>query len=250
VIYETKRQVALLESGQKVAQETRGWDEAKQETFSQRSKEDSHDYRYFPDPDLPKLKLSEVADLREEVLRLDMKETPGGKRERFKKDFGIKDSDVEFYVLNPALGGLFEAAAPFIQDKKDLQLLSNYIVSDITGFKEKGLAINPKNLAALVSMFVSGEVSSRGVKDILSKMIESGEEPETIAKREGLYQKSDEGELLKVVAEIISKNESAVLEYKSGKVSALQFLVGQGMKATGGSANPQLLRSLFEGSLK
>jgi aspartyl-tRNA(Asn)/glutamyl-tRNA(Gln) amidotransferase subunit B len=243
--YEIKRQTEALEGGEKIIQETRGWDDKKQVTFSQRSKEDSHDYRYFPDPDLPNLKLSDVEDFKEEILRPQIKETPKEKRERLKKDYNIKESDINFYISNTQLGSLFEKASLGLTPK-DFQLLSNYIVSDIASLGEKGLSIDGKHLSTLISMSVSGEVSSRGVKDIISKMTEGDKDPKTIAEEEGLFQKSDEEGLIKVVNKIISENANVILEYKNGKVSALQFLIGQGMKATGGSANPQILKNIFE----
>jgi aspartyl-tRNA(Asn)/glutamyl-tRNA(Gln) amidotransferase subunit B len=246
VEFEIKRQIGLLEDGEKIIQETRGWDDKEQVTFSQRSKEDSHDYRYFPDPDLPKLKLSELAEFDKEVLRKELKETPKEKREKFKNNYGLKDSDIDFYVSNRLLGELFETATGSLPDKKDLQLLSNYVVSDIASLGEKGFSINPKYLASLILMFTKGEVSSRGVKDIISKMTESDKDPKIIGEEEGLIQKSNEEDLIKVAKKIVSENVNAVLEYQNGKVSALQFLVGQGMKATGGAANPQILRSIFE----
>ena len=243
--YEIKRQIEALENNDKINQETRGWDDKKQVTFSQRSKEDSHDYRYFPDPDLPKLKLSELEEFNEKVLRQEIKETPKEKRERFKQNYNIKESDINFYISNIRLGSLFEEASLGLKPK-DFQLLSNYIVSDIASLGEKGLYVNSKNLAALILMFVGGEVSSRGVKDVLCRMIETGDNPKAIAEREGLFQKSNEKELIKVADCVISENPEAVLEYKNGKISALQFLVGQGMKASKGSANPQILKNIFE----
>jgi len=248
--YEIKRQAELLEGGGKINQETRGWDDKKQVTFSQRSKEDSHDYRYFPDPDLPKLKLSEIEEFSEKTLRQEIKETPKEKRERFKALYNIKESDIGFYISNKKLGAMFEEAASNLADKKDFQLLSNFIVSDIASFGEGGLSINSKHLATLISMFASGEVSSRGAKDILVKMPDSNQDPKTIAEKEGLFQKSNEEELIKIANGIIDQNKEAVLEYKNGKISALQFLIGQGMKATKGSANPQILTGVFEKLLK
>ena len=244
--YEVKRQTEVLEKGEKVTQETRGWDDKKQITFSQRSKEDSHDYRYFPDPDLPRLRLSEVADFNKETLLKELKETPKSKRERFKKDYGIKETDVEFYVLNIKTGDLFEKATSLLNDKKDFQLLSNYIVSDITGLNIDVSKIEPKYLAELILMLIKGEVSSRGAKIILPIMVEKSVSPREIAEREGLFQKSDKKELEEIVNKIILDNAGVVLEYKNGKVSALQFLVGQGMRETRGSANPQVLKALFE----
>lgn len=246
VEFEIKRQIALLEKGEKVIQETRGWDENRQETFSQRAKEDSHDYRYFPDPDLPKLKLSTAKDLNDQLLRSELKETPAEKRNRFKKDYNIKDSDIEFYILNVAPATLFEEATRFMLDKKDFQLLSNYIVSDLSSLGKMGLVINAKYLADLIAMLVSGQISSRGAKDILNKMAENKEDPKTIAEKEDLFQKSNKEDLLKIANDIITQNREVVLEYKNGKISALQFLIGQGMKATQGSANPQTLKTIFE----
>jgi aspartyl-tRNA(Asn)/glutamyl-tRNA(Gln) amidotransferase subunit B len=243
--YEIKRQTKLLESGEIVAQETRGWNEALQETFSQRSKEDSHDYRYFPDPDLPKLKLSEIPDLTPEALKKELKETPAEKRKRFAENYGIKEADIEFYVSNQSLASIFEKSATLL-DKKDFQTLSNFIVSDIAGLEGGSSAVNPKYLAELILMFVSNEISSRGVKDILPKMILSDESPKVIAKREGLLQKSDEGEITKIAEKIIGENKTVAEEYKKGKLANLQFLIGQGMKATKGSANPQVLKEIFE----
>ena len=247
--YEVKRQIEILEKGEKVAQETRGWDDKKQVTFSQRSKEDSHDYRYFPDPDLPKLKLSEMNDLSEASLRQELKETPSQKRERFNKDYHLKESDINFYISNTVLGELFEKATLAV-DKKYFQLLSNYIVSDIASLGEKALSVNPGSVALVVNMIISGELSSRGAKDIIQILVNEGGEPRTIAEKEGLFQKSNEEELIKIANSIIDQNKEAVLGYKNGKISALQFLVGQGMKATKGSANPQILMAIFEKLLK
>lgn len=244
VEYEVKRQTDLLEDGEKVVQETRGWDDRKQVTFSQRSKEDSHDYRYFPDPDLPKLKLSDLKEMSSEALRFELKETPNERRKRLSESYGLKDSDVDFYISNPKSLDLFEAATKGLA-AKDFQLLSNYVVSDISSLGEKGLALKAPGLADLIKMAAGGEISSRGAKDILAKMAESGKDPKAIAEEEGLFQKSNADDLAKVVKQVVASNEAAVLEYKKGKLSALQFLVGQGMKETKGSANPSVLKDLF-----
>jgi aspartyl-tRNA(Asn)/glutamyl-tRNA(Gln) amidotransferase subunit B len=244
--YEIKRQAEVLESGQKVAQETRGWDEVKQVTFSQRSKEDSHDYRYFPDPDLPKLQISLVPDLAESILLSEIGETPNQKRVRLKDHYHLKEADIDFYVFDADLLRLFEETAILIADPNSYQLLSNYVVSDIASFKEKAYILSPTNLAQLIKMFNQNLISSRGVKDILSKMIETGEDPDTIANRENLFQKSDESELLAIAQMIVDNNPNVVADYKGGKASSIQFLVGQGMKATKGAGNPQLLKQVFE----
>lgn len=242
--YEISRQVEILKEGGKIVQETRGWDDKKQVTFSQRSKEDSHDYRYFPDPDLPKLRLSEIKELGVDVLKSELKETPREKRERFSREYHIKESDINFYITNIELGDLFEETTALL-DKSDLQLLSNYIVSDIASLNSGTSKVKPEPVAAVIKMIISKDLSSRGAKDVLKMMLESGDDPKIIAEREGLFQKSNEDDLIKIVNKIVSENETAVAEYKKGKLSALQFLIGQGMKETKGSANPNVLKDLF-----
>ena len=242
--YEIKRQTEILEAGEKVTQETRGWDEKNQATFSQRSKEDSHDYRYFPDPDLPKLKLSEIEDFKEEILRSEIKETPKDKRARMKKDYDIKESDINFYISNIKSGDLFEEAASNL-DKKDFQLLSNYVVSDITSLATDVSKIKGEQIAEVIKMIVSGDLSSRGAKDTIQVLVKDGGDPREIAQRAGFIQQNNKEELMLVVQNIITQNPEIVEAYKGGKLSAIQFLVGQGMKATNGSANPETLKELI-----
>ena len=242
--YEIKRQTEILETGEKVTQETRGWDEKNQATFSQRSKEDSHDYRYFPDPDLPKLKLSEIEDFKEEILRSEIKETPKDKRARMKKDYDIKESDINFYISNIKSGDLFEEAASNL-DKKDFQLLSNYVVSDITSLATDVSKIKGEQIAEVIKMIVSGDLSSRGAKDTIQVLVKDGGDPREIAQRAGFIQQNNKEELMLVVQNIITQNPEIVEAYKGGKLSAIQFLVGQGMKATNGSANPETLKELI-----
>lgn len=252
IAYEVERHTSLLESGEKIIQETRGWDETKGTTFSQRVKEDSHDYRYFPDPDLPKIIRSEIPDLSDESLKKEMKETPWERRDRFAKNFGIKDDDVEVYVRDVAVGDFFAQVADVLnRNKESLKLASNYLTSDVLGIlKKKDIAISaslltPKSFASLINLVADKKVSSRGAKDILASMLDKGGDPEAIAEQLNLFQKSDPKELEKVVKSIISANPNVVNDYKSGKQSALQYLVGQGMKETKGSANPNLLKEIF-----
>lgn len=242
--YEVKRQIEIIEAGGNVAQETRGWNDSNSTTFSQRAKETSKDYRYFPDPDLPKLKISEVAEFAVESLRESIGEIPSGKRERFKKDYGLKEADIEFYIQNNALTSFFEECASLLMDKKGFQTLSNLVVSDIAAMGEGYKDLNTKNVALLVDMFARGEISSRVMKDILPKM--STESPKVVAEREGLLQKSDGAEVDKVAKGVIDANPSVAEEYRDGKVSSIQFLLGQAMKETKGSINPQVLKSAFE----
>jgi len=249
--FEVARHIALLESGGKVAQETRGWNDAKQETYSQRSKENAHDYRYFPDPDLPKLKISEVPELH----ALKLPELPWEKRERFDREYGIKEEDREMYIADLSLGDFFENAVKSAGDKKLAVLISNYITSDLAGLQKNNPGVDPfknitpENFAALVKMASEALISSRGAKDILAIMFSEGGGPEQIAETKGLLQKSDESELRAMVQKVITENEKVVAEYKAGKVASVQFLVGQGMKASKGSANPQVLRNIFEEEL-
>ena len=252
--FEMNRQVDLLEKGESVIQETRGWDEAKEITFPQRVKEESHDYRYFPDPDLPKLFISEIKEFNGESLKATIPELPEQKRERYKIDYKIKDEDIEMYVRDQRWGSYFERVADLLP-KEAVPTASNYITSDLVSLcksddqspEEK---ISPNNFSKLIKLIASGTLSSRGGKDVLRIMFDEGEEPEEIAKEKNLIQKSDTQELKKIAEEIIASNPDAVLEYKNGKESSLQFLIGQGMKMTGGNANPQVLKNIFEELLR
>jgi aspartyl-tRNA(Asn)/glutamyl-tRNA(Gln) amidotransferase subunit B len=254
--YEVERHIEILESGGKIAQETRGWNETKEETFSQRSKEDSHDYRYFPDPDLPKLYISHIPEFSTDNLKKEMGELPWDRRDRYKKEFEFKDEDIEIYIGTPAWGHYFEALiADFNGDKKLIKLASNYIISDLLGMVKKNpepwekKPIEHKAFAELMKMIGENKVNSRGAKDILAILYAEGGNPADIAEKNGFLQKNDEGELKKIIEKIISENEKVVADYKSGKEAALMFLVGQAMKATKGSANPEMLKTLFKSLL-
>jgi aspartyl-tRNA(Asn)/glutamyl-tRNA(Gln) amidotransferase subunit B len=268
VAYEIDRQIQVIESGAKVVQETRGWNEDKQVTFSQRLKEDSHDYRYFPDPDLPKLKISEIPEFAMANLKKELPELPWEKRTRYETDYGIKAADVEIFVRPGIISTFFENVCQDFQgDKNLIKLASNYIISDLLGLikgdqekaQENSLClttdlITPRNLlgfledknfAELIKMIADNKISSRGAKDILKIMFETGGNPALIAEKEGLLQKSDLGELQKIAEQIIADNPKVVADYQAGKEAALMSLVGQGMKVTKGSANPQILKEMF-----
>jgi aspartyl-tRNA(Asn)/glutamyl-tRNA(Gln) amidotransferase subunit B len=251
IAYEVKRHIELLEDGEKVVQETRGWDETKGITFSQRLKEESHDYRYFPEPDLPKLKISEIPEFSPENLRKEIPELPNEKRERYVKEFDLKLEEIELDITTD-WGEYFESVAKELQgDKKLIKLASNYISSDLIGLVKKNEArwqeskISPLEFVGLIHMVGKNEISSRGAKDILAIMFELGGNPQDIAKKKGLLQQSDEGAIKVVVEKIIALNPKVVEEYKGGKVTSLQFLIGQGMKETKGSANPEILKKIF-----
>ena len=256
--FEFTRQVALLEKGENVVQETRGWDENKEVTVSQRSKENANDYRYFPDPDLPKLVISEIPEFNITNLKNELPELPSQKRTRLEKDFGIKSSDVETYINNRDAGVFLEEVATLIEGfgGEAMRLASNYIISDIMGLsKSTGSefvlgSVTKETFAKMIGMIVSGDLSSRGAKDTLKIMFEVGGDPEVIAKEKGLIQKSDIGEIQKLAEKIIAENPSSVDDYKKGKESLLQFMIGQGMKETKGSVNPELLKKIILETLK
>lgn len=257
IAFEIERHIALIENGENVSQETRGWDEFKQKTFSQRKKEDSHDYRYFPDPDLPKLIISKIPDLNPNLLGKGMPELPWERRKRY-LEIGIKAEDADMFVSNKLYGNFFDEVVSNLKNNpKEVLLSSNYISSDIAGFaktsngkgiffEEEGNKIFAKNFSELIRMLSHGDISSRGAKDILRIMLEKGGEPKQIAEDNDLIQKSDEGELQKVAEEIVNSNPNVVAEYKAGKTSVLQFFVGQGMKATKGAGNPEVFKTIFE----
>ncbi len=256
IAYEVSRQSKLLDKGEKVVQETRGWDDAKQVTFSQRKKESSHDYRYFPDPDLPKLAISELPEFSKVALAAELPELPQARRERYIK-LGLKPEDADMLTRSTQFGTFFDA---FLQEAvQGTELLgANYLVSDVAGKIEKGemnvewitVLANAARFAKLMTLSQKGTLSSRGIKDTLSLMNADGGDPEEIAKNAGLIQQSDAGAIDAIVQKIIAANEGVVADYKAGKEAALQFLVGQGMKESRGSANPGILRERIISALK
>ena len=251
--FEVKRMTELLDAGKgsEIVQETRGWDENKQITFSQRKKEDSHDYRYFPDPDIPKFYLSKMFDI--EKMRSELPELPEAKRVRYKNDYGIKDEDIESYIVDQELGKWFEGVAKIISDKEKIKTASNYITSDYLGLKKNKPEIklpSENNFAELINMLSDGKISSRGAKDILAMIVEKDESPMKIAEEKGLLQQSDEGALKGIAQKIIDANPQIVETYKGGKENALMSLVGQIMKETKGSANPTLVQKILKELLK
>jgi aspartyl-tRNA(Asn)/glutamyl-tRNA(Gln) amidotransferase subunit B len=262
VDYEVKRHIELLEKGETITQETRGWDENKQGTFSQRKKEDSHDYRYFPDPDLPKIKLSEVPEFAIETLRAELSELPWEKRARYLEIYKLSPQHVEFFVNDPKTSDYFDAIAKELSPEEIL-LASNYVSVDLAGLAEKETFKGfpeSAHIAELMKMVKAGEVSSRGAKDILGIMtgiedagsVEGGVDgahphsrsPRSIAETKGLFQKSDEGEIEAMLKTIIEANPQVVADYRSGKESALMFFVGQAMKISKGSANPEVVKNV------
>lgn len=255
VNHEIKRQGEVLKKGEKIKQETRGWSalggENKGETFSQREKEESHDYRYFPEPDLPALNLTKL-NLGEFIIP----ELPQQKRERFKKKYGIKNEQIEILVGDKNLSDYLEKIISGLKEKNEINIAVNYLLSDLLSLmKEKMISfseilIEPQHFSELIKMTASGKISSRVSKDTLRKIVETGKSPFLVVEEENLWQKSDQGLLDDIVRKIIKENRLAVDEYKRGKENAMQFLVGCGMKLTKGVANPETLKKSLKEAIK
>jgi len=256
--FEVERMISLIEvgKGDEIVKETRGFDESKQKTFSQRKKESSHDYRYFPDPDLPKMYLHEAFSARGgdfSKMKAELPELPKEKRERYKKEYGIKDEDIESYVSDPELAIWFEEVADILKDADKIKTASNYMTSDFLGLKKANLEAelpSVENFIELINLVTESKISSRGAKDILAMIVIKDESPLKLATEKGLLQKNDP-EALKAIAEkVIAENSEAVASYKAGKEQALMSLVGGIMKETKGSANPQLAKEVLLDMLK
>jgi aspartyl-tRNA(Asn)/glutamyl-tRNA(Gln) amidotransferase subunit B len=252
--YEIARHIEVLESGGKIDQETRGWDENGQKTFRQRVKEGSADYRYFPEPDLPKLKRSDIPEWSDEALLASLPELPEARRARYIAA-GVKEIDAELIRVDQSDASFFDDVLNEIStDEKLVTLSTNYFVSDLKGLAAKTNGtfgnVTPTSFVALVRMVHAGDLSSRGAKDVLTVLHEKGGEPQVVAEHLGLLQVSDTASLQKAVDEVIEANPGPVEEYKGGKEASLQFLLGQTMKVTKGAGNPQVLRELLVTSLK
>lgn len=251
VAYEIERQSKLLAAGESIIQQTLGWDERKQVTVPQRSKEESHDYRYFPEPDLPPMQLSEVEEFSKERLVASLPELPWDKRARW-MEAGVKPQQAEVLINDQVWGEFFELVLKELGSEEDQKLIAtvaNYITSDLAGLVQEDLreiGISPINFAKLIRMIKAGELSSRAGKDLLAKLVENDEDPESLADREGLLQSLSEGELGELVQEVIVENRTVVEDYLSGKDNSLQFLIGQGMKKSGGRADPTKLKSKLQ----
>lgn len=243
--YEIERQIDILENGGKVIQQTLKWDDVSGKTFPMREKENADDYRYFPDPDLAAIKLSEEYI---QNIKDNLPELPESRFKRYIEEYQMSKKDAEIIVSSKYLSDLYEKASEICNNRK---AVSNWIISDISRIlndKEMDPANIPftaENLASLISLIDKGMISSSIAKKVLEEMFESAKDPVQIVKEKGLLQISDENEIKKIVIEIIKANEQSVIDYKSGKEKALGFLVGQAMKQTKGKANPQMLNKLF-----
>ena len=250
--YEIERQKKILESGGKILQETRGWDATKEITFSQREKEEAHDYRYFPEPDLPPLQITDnfLNDILAEVPEL-----PQHRRLRFAREYELDEKSIEFFVYNKDLGEYFEKVVSELPPRlprdvllKQIKLVSNYIITDLQGLlKEKSVVgedflITPENFADFIILISEGKISSKIAKMVLEEMFKTGADPSHIIEEKGLVQISDKSEIEQVIKEVILRNPKAVEDFKKGKNNAFQFLIGQIMAETKGRANPQLVK--------
>ncbi len=250
--YEVTRHIDMIERGEKIIQETRGFDETTGKTFSQRVKEDSHDYRYFPDPDLPKLFISEIPDFAHEAIKASLPELPWEKRERLKKQFGMNDEAANALVNDTVLGGFFDKVITNLASAKDsekaYQLATNYVTSDVAGILKKegadNIPLDPTMFAKMITLLTSGKIGSRGAKDIIAIMWKEGGDPEKIAEEKGLVQNSDPESLRPIVEKIVAENPTVLADYKAGKQASLQFFIGQMMKVTKGSANPEVVKEI------
>lgn len=245
--YEMDRMISLYEAGRQdeLVQETRGWDEVKQATYSQRKKENSNDYRYFPDPDLAKMQLHEMFNL--EDLKKNLPELPWAKRERLIA-LGIKEGDAEVYVNDLHLANYFEQVVSG-KSKDFAQTASNYLTSDLLGLLAKDSSLSyprAEHFAKLIQMNMDAQLNSRGVKDILAMITATDADPEVIANEQGLIQQNDEGALKEIAQKVVDANPNVVAEYKAGKEQLLMFFVGQIMKETKGSANPALVQTILK----
>ncbi len=271
VDYETQRQTDLLNRGERIIQETRGWNDAKEITVSQREKEEAHDYRYFPEPDLPPLHFT-----KKEIDRIqaEIPELPRSRRERLKREYNLSVQETEIFVYNKDLGEYFEKVIselplnlPAENLSKLTKLSSNYLITDLQGLL-KGASvtrakrevkmnecssttsdkflITAENFAEFITLIYDGQISSKIAKQVLLEMFKTGADPSNIIKEKGLVQITGEKEIEAVIKEVIAQNPKVIEDYKSGKENAFQFLIGQVMTKTKGKADPQLTNKILK----
>ena len=249
--YEVKRHIESYEKGESIIQETRGWDEIKQETFSQRKKENAHDYRYFPDPDLPKLYLHKLFNIEE--IKNNLPELPSARRERYLQ-YGLPEDVVEIYLNDEHLAKAFDEMRTYTHD---IKTASNYLISDLLGLIKKDnlpissiAGVSMKGFGTIINMLEEKKISSRGAKDTISIMYkEKREDVEKIMEENNLIQTTDTEALKKIVEEVISESPTQVTDYKSGKEAMFMYFVGQCMKKSKGSGNPALFQELLKEAL-
>ncbi|MCX7710773.1 MAG: Asp-tRNA(Asn)/Glu-tRNA(Gln) amidotransferase subunit GatB [Clostridia bacterium] len=247
---ETQRQINEIESGGVVVQETRRWDDNKGVSYAMRSKEEAHDYRYFPEPDLVPIVLEKEWI---EKVKEALPELPDARRKRYIAEFGLPEYDAGILTSSKRLADFFEEA---VSKNSNTKAVSNWIMGDLMRIlKEKNLEVDQipfpaEYLANLIGLIDKGTISGTIAKKVFEKMFDSGKDPQVIVKEEGLEVVSDEGALVEVVKKILESNPQSVADYKSGKEKAFGFLVGQAMKETRGKANPQLINKILKEELE
>jgi len=244
--YEIERQIGRLETGQRIVQETRSWDEEKGVTMSMRSKEEAHDYRYFPEPDLVPLVISPswVDDVRRELPEL-----PRAKRDRYLKEYQLPAYDTRVLTGSPSLAGYFEECVRLYPEPK---AVANWVMGDLSRLLNaaqvaiEDCRVRPAGLCALLRLIDDGTISGKIAKAVLEEMFTTGKDPRTVIAEKGLVQITDTSALEIVIDEVIAGHPDTVRDYRNGKTRALGFLVGQVMKLTGGRANPNLVNDLLK----
>ncbi|TCW38861.1 Asp-tRNA(Asn)/Glu-tRNA(Gln) amidotransferase subunit GatB [Laceyella sacchari] len=244
--YEQGRQAEMLDRGEKITQQTLRWLENENRTKLMRSKEEAHDYRYFPEPDLVRLHISEDW---KEAIRRELPELPDARKERYMTEFQLSDYDATILTNTKAVADYYEQVVAANVDPK---LASNWVITDLLGYlnaegKEiTDIVMTPAHLAGMIQLIQKGTISTKIAKKVFKEMLETGKEPNVIVEEKGLVQISDEGQLREEVTKVLAANQESVEDLKNGKDRALGFLVGQVMKATKGKANPQLVNKLIK----
>lgn len=243
--YEAERQEEVLEEGGRIIQETRSWDDSKGMTVSLRSKEQAHDYRYFPEPDLVPMVVDPAWV---EDIRRNLPELPDARQARLIKDYSLSSYDAGVITASRAMADYFDAT---VATGADAKAAANWLMGEVSkhlntaGLSIEECAVTPQKLAGLISLVDKGTISGKIAKTVFEEMLSSGKDAETIVKEQGLVQISDEGEIVAIVESVIAANPQSVADYQAGKERAIGFLVGQVMKQTKGRANPELVNKLL-----
>ncbi|MDI3533754.1 MAG: aspartyl-tRNA(Asn)/glutamyl-tRNA(Gln) amidotransferase subunit [Thermosediminibacterales bacterium] len=247
---EVKRQKKILERGERVVQETLRWDEARGVTVPMRSKEEAHDYRYFPEPDLPPVVISKEYV---ERIKSTLPEMPQERKERYMKDYNLPEYDAGVLTDSKAIADFFEACVEKYHDPKTV---SNWVMGELlAALKTKDAEIDdipltPSHLVEMLELMDKGTISGKIAKTVFKEMIETGKRPEQVVKEKGLVQITDEGKISEIIEKVIKENPKSVEDFKNGKEKAIGFLVGQVMRATKGKANPQIVNKLLREKLQ
>jgi len=250
--YEQRRQADVLDGGGEVVQETRRWDEDQGKTISMRGKEEAHDYRYFPDPDLVRVQLDEAWQAR---VRATIPELPDARQARYIKEYGLPSYDAGILTASKQLADFFEGSLKYTSDAK---ASANWIMGELLGylnannlaFEDEGVKITGQGLGEMIQLIEKGTISNKIAKTVFKSMIDTGKLPQQIVEEQGLVQISDEGAILAIVDAVIAANPQSVEDFRGGKDKAIGFLVGQIMRETKGKANPGVVNKLLMARLK